>query len=126
MGNTGDRAVSYDGHLGIDIDVPNFRKMDADYPAYAADAGTVLEVVADQFDRNLICDPGSTWNVVKIRHASGIVSIYGHLRKNSPVVSPGQAVVKGQKIGVVGSSGCSQTAHLHFQVVGAIKRCLIP
>jgi len=119
MGATGTsnpKALTYDGHRGIDIDVPSFRAMDKNFPVLAAAAGVVEQVYHGSPDRNLACstDP---WNVVVIKHSTGIRTIYGHLKRNSVVVAVGQAVVPGQKLGVVGSSGCSTYPHLHFEVV---------
>jgi hypothetical protein len=54
--------------------------------------------------------------VVTVRHGNGFLSYYGHLKKNSVVVNVGDWVVPGQKLGVVGSSGCSTYPHLHFEV----------
>ena len=53
-------------------------------------------------------------NYVKIDHGNGYVTIYMHL--TSADVSPGQYVSKGQKIGVMGSTGNSTGTHLHFQL----------
>jgi len=51
---------------------------------------------------------------VVIRHGSG-VDIYGHLQKGSFRVVTGQTVSTGQALGVMGSSGNSTGAHLHFE-----------
>lgn len=127
-GATAEKSLTYDGHLGLDIVVPNFRSMDGDFPVFAAAAGTVIEVVGDQFDRVMTpnCAGLPSWNVVKIKHPSGIVSVYGHLKKNSPTVVVGEVVQSGQKIGVVGSSGCSHAPHLHFQVMDCNRKPLDP
>lgn len=60
-------------------------------------------------------------NVVVIRH-SGVPGVfatrYDHFRANSILVSPGETVAQGQKIGEVGSAGASSGPHLHFEVWG--------
>lgn len=105
---------TYNNHRGIDIDVPTFRAMDADFPILAAAAGVVVATDDSHFDRNMTCT--GNWNFVQIEHPDGIVSIYGHLKQGSVVVSAGQTVQAGDVIGVVGSSGCSTAPHLHFEV----------
>ncbi|MGE3166770.1 MAG: peptidoglycan DD-metalloendopeptidase family protein [Planctomycetota bacterium] len=107
-------SKSYDGHRGIDIDVPTFRAMDANFPIIAAAAGTVVGLEDSNFDRNMSCT--GNWNFVKLEHADGTTSTYGHLKQNSVVVSMGQHVTAGTVLGVVGSSGCSTAPHLHFEV----------
>ncbi len=49
---------------------------------------------------------------VLINHGQGVMTIYLHLK--SYTVKPGQKVVKGQKIGAVGSSGLSTAPHVHW------------
>ena len=112
---TGSNAKTYNGHAGIDIDLPSFRNMDAHTPVLAAASGTVIEVQDNLFDRNMENPATCAWNHVTIRHANGFQSIYGHLRQGSISVQVGQEVASGQIIAEVGSSGCSSTAHLHFE-----------
>lgn len=54
---------------------------------------------------------------VVIKHNNGYRSLYGHL--SSYNVSVGQSVSKGQKIGVMGSTGNSSGTHLHFEYSGS-------
>jgi murein DD-endopeptidase MepM/ murein hydrolase activator NlpD len=49
-----------------------------------------------------------------IDHGNGYQTLYGHL--SSIEVSPGQAVTKGSRIGVMGSTGMSTGTHLHFEI----------
>lgn len=55
-------------------------------------------------------------NMVMIRHADGEVSMFAHLKFDSPLVKVGQSVKKGQTIGLCGNSGNSTEAHLHYQL----------
>ncbi|MFC0525975.1 peptidoglycan DD-metalloendopeptidase family protein [Pontibacillus salicampi] len=51
---------------------------------------------------------------VEISHNNGYKTIYAHL--SSITVKSGQTVQKGQKIGVMGTTGHSTGVHLHFEV----------
>lgn len=51
---------------------------------------------------------------VIIRHKAGIETLYGHLAKST--VREGEKVCRGQRIGLVGSSGRSTGPHLHYEV----------
>jgi len=53
-------------------------------------------------------------NYVKIQHADGTETRYGHL--NSINVSAGDTIKPGQKIGGVGSTGDSTGPHLHYEI----------
>ncbi len=115
MGQTGTLARTYDGHNGADIDIASFRGMDSGAAVVRAAApGIVRVVVEDQEDRHTTCT--GQWNVVEIEHANGYRVFYGHLRRDSVVVTVGQTVTAGQTLGVAGSSGCSSHPHLHLEV----------
>jgi murein DD-endopeptidase MepM/ murein hydrolase activator NlpD len=58
-------------------------------------------------------------NFVLIRHDDGTLGEYMHLAPSGVEVGPGQAVRRGQEIGLSGNTGFSSTPHLHFQVMTA-------
>ncbi|OAG28022.1 M23 family metallopeptidase [Thermodesulfatator autotrophicus] len=51
---------------------------------------------------------------VKIRHAHGFMTVYGHLRKY--VVKRGEQIKKGEIIGYVGNTGRSTGPHVHYEI----------
>ena len=53
-------------------------------------------------------------NFVVIDHGGGVLSGYGHLSQFSVV--EGQAVEPGDVIGLVGNTGLSTGAHLHWEM----------
>jgi murein DD-endopeptidase MepM/ murein hydrolase activator NlpD len=52
---------------------------------------------------------------VKLRHADGTVTLYGHV--NTTMVSVGERVMAGDQIATVGNRGNSTGPHLHFEVL---------
>ncbi|MCK9413088.1 MAG: M23 family metallopeptidase [Prolixibacteraceae bacterium] len=87
---------------------------------YAASDGEVIfmqEGMPDQIpfevkdeDFNLY---NGTGNCVVLYTVNGYL-VYGHMIKNSILVTLGQMVTKGQMLGKVGNSGNSSAPHLHF------------
>ena len=53
-------------------------------------------------------------NCILLSHGNGIESFYAHLSKR--LVEQGQRITSGQKIGLVGKTGRSTGAHLHYEV----------
>lgn len=109
---------TYDGHTGIDYMLANFAAMDAGIPVLAAAEGIVAAVHDGEFDRNTTwenVDPAKV-NLVILDHGGGWKTGYLHLRTDSVTVTMGQHVNAGETIGLVGSSGKSTDAHLHFEV----------
>jgi murein DD-endopeptidase MepM/ murein hydrolase activator NlpD len=91
-------------HHGIDIG-KNGRS--GDVPIVAAEAGTVITSTYSS----------SYGNMVMISHnVSGkvITTLYAHMENR--LVTSGQRVSKGQKLGYMGNTGHSFGAHLHFEV----------
>jgi murein DD-endopeptidase MepM/ murein hydrolase activator NlpD len=114
-GGTDGTARTYDGHQGVDISISSFRVMDAGVGVVAAVSG-VVEYVIDGFDdRHTECIDNDA-NVVSVRHSSGYLLHYVHLRTDSVVVEVGDLVEAGDVLGQVGSSGCSTHPHLHFEI----------
>ncbi|MDP5276667.1 M23 family metallopeptidase [Chengkuizengella axinellae] len=90
-------ALSF--HTGLDIG--------AYYndPVYAAANGTISYTGYDRIYGNQIT----------INHSNGVLTRYMHL--NKILVQSGEKVEKGQKIGLVGSTGRSTGPHLHYEIV---------
>jgi murein DD-endopeptidase MepM/ murein hydrolase activator NlpD len=108
---------TYDGHRGLDILLRNFQVQDEGVPAVAAADGLVTQVNDGHPDRNTTWDNGGGFgNYVEISHPGGLSTIYGHLRRGSITVTPGERVGRGAVLGLVGSSGRSNWPHLHFEV----------
>lgn len=86
--------------------------------AGAGIAGTPIFAVADGVVQPVNPDPGGYGNFVVIRHELNgqvVDTLYGHMR-DVPMVRAGDHVTAGQQVGVVGSTGRSTGAHLHFGV----------
>jgi murein DD-endopeptidase MepM/ murein hydrolase activator NlpD len=60
-------------------------------------------------------EAGGYGNCVRIRHGFGYETIYAHLMSVS--VRPGMRVTRGQKVGLLGSTGKSTGPHLHYEVI---------
>ena len=85
-------------HPGIDIGVPSGT------PIRAGGSGTVI----------LAGPNGGYGNYTCIDHGGGVSTCYAH--QSAIHVSSGQHVSQGQVIGLVGNTGFSFGAHLHFEV----------
>lgn len=79
-------------------------------PIYAAADGAVTQ--ADSSGWN-----GGFGKFIKIQHPNGTETLYAH--NGRLLANVGDAVVRGQQIAVMGSTGRSTGCHVHFEVHGA-------
>lgn len=92
-------------HYGIDFTAPKGTAIQA------TGNGRVVEIKKKR--------TGYGWSI-KIDHGYGFQSFYAHLSKIS--VKKGQKVKKGEKIGLVGSTGTSTAPHCHYEIIKDGKR----
>ncbi len=85
-------------HPGLDFKGPKGA------PIYAAAAGTV----------SFTGQRSGYGNCVEISHGHGLVTRYAHMSRIT--AHPGEPVVPGTPIGLIGSTGRSTGPHLHFEV----------
>ncbi|MDO8288013.1 MAG: M23 family metallopeptidase [Parvibaculum sp.] len=88
-------------HSGVDFAAPRGT------PIYAAGNGKV-EVAGWQ---------GGYGKYVRIQHANGYETAYGHMNGFAKGVRAGTSVRQGQIIGYVGTTGRSTGPHLHYEVI---------
>jgi murein DD-endopeptidase MepM/ murein hydrolase activator NlpD len=87
-------------HTGMDMAAPKGT------PIYAAETGVVI--VAQSWS--------GYGNCIIIDHGGGLWTVYGHIMVGGILVQKGETVKRGEKIGMVGSTGISTGNHLHFEV----------
>jgi murein DD-endopeptidase MepM/ murein hydrolase activator NlpD len=87
-------------HTGMDMAVPQGT------PIYAAESGVVI--VAQWWS--------GYGNCIIIDHGGGLWTLYGHIKNGGILVNKGEAVKRGEKIGLVGMTGQATGPHLHFEV----------
>ena len=81
---------------------------------FAANSGTAVCAFADGTVLAAGQDDGYG-NYVKIRHADGYTTLYGHCSKL--LVRAGETVTAGQEIALVGATGKATGPHLHFELM---------
>ncbi len=85
-------------HTGVDISAPTGT------PVHATAGGTVINADWEN----------GYGRLVVIEHGGGLQTYYAHLSKFS--VKTGQEVRRGDQVGLVGTSGRTTAAHLHYEV----------
>jgi murein DD-endopeptidase MepM/ murein hydrolase activator NlpD len=85
-------------HLGID---------------YAAPAGTPVQAASDGVVE-LAGWQGEYGKAVRLRHANGYETLYGHLSRID--VRRGQRVAQGTRLGAVGATGLATGPHLDYRM----------
>ncbi len=76
--------------------------------------GKVVFCQTGKKNNKLAVGNASYGNCVKIDHGGGVETLYAHLA--TVAVTLGQTVKQGQEIGMMGNTGRSFGAHLHFEV----------
>lgn len=87
-------------HLGIDYGAPYGT------PVWSVGDGQIL------YEGRM----GGLGKTVKVRHANGYVSTYGHLQRYAADLKVGSPVKRKQVIGYVGSTGLATGPHVHFDM----------
>ncbi len=88
-------------HTGVDWAAP------FGTPIFAAGNGTIDEIGLK----------GGYGKYVRVRHANGYQTAYGHMTAFARGLNVGSRVRQGQVIGFVGSTGLSTGAHVHFEIL---------
>ena len=87
-------------HSGVDWGAPQGT------PIFAAGNGTIEEIDVK----------GGYGKYIRIRHADGYETAYGHMTAFARGLEVGSHVRQGQVIGFVGSTGLSTGSHVHFEI----------
>ncbi|MDA8228173.1 MAG: peptidoglycan DD-metalloendopeptidase family protein, partial [Desulfitobacterium hafniense] len=99
------RITSYFGYRGSEFHTAIDIEGNQGDPFVAAASGTVISTGWD----------GGYGNSILIDHGNGVKTRYAHC--SELLVTPGQSISKGDKIGTVGSTGRATGSHLHFEVI---------
>ena len=112
---------SYDGHKGIDLAIRDLIEMKKGVPVAAV--GVVGKAVRDGMKDVDVAIAGvksvegrECGNGLVVSHRGGWETQYCHLRRGSVAVKAGDAVSRGQRLGLVGISGRAQFPHVHLSI----------
>jgi murein DD-endopeptidase MepM/ murein hydrolase activator NlpD len=76
-------------------------------PIYSIDDGVIYKIIKQY----------AGGNILYIKHNTGYVSEYAHLKDKSILFKVGQKVKKGQQVATMGNTGANSTGyHLHFSL----------
>ncbi len=110
----GNGGFSHRGRTAYDFRMP------VGTPILAARGGVVAKVVDVYTRGGRRRSLAGKANRVMIAHDDGSVALYVHLSKGA-VVSTGDRVVAGQRLGLSGNTGYTTGPHLHFEVYAAVS-----
>jgi len=113
-------SFSHKGELSFDF------KMKKGSKICAARPGTVIATKSDSDKGGLKDEFLDDGNHISIQHDDGSIAHYWHLEQNGVIVKLGDKVTKGQLIGFSGNTGYTAFPHLHFQVIDANGREILP
>jgi murein DD-endopeptidase MepM/ murein hydrolase activator NlpD len=113
-------SFSHKGELSFDF------KMKKGSAICASREGTVIATKSDSDKGGLKNEFLSDGNHIVIKHQDGSVAQYWHLEQNGVLVKVGELVKKGQVIGLSGNTGYTAFPHLHFQIIGANGKEILP
>jgi murein DD-endopeptidase MepM/ murein hydrolase activator NlpD len=82
---------------------------------FAAPTGTPIFAAGDAVV-DFAGPRGANGNFVRLRHDNGWTTLYLHMNRIWPAITPGARVAQGQQIGEVGTTGRSTGPHLHYEV----------
>jgi murein DD-endopeptidase MepM/ murein hydrolase activator NlpD len=88
-------------HTGVDWAAP------VGTPIYASGNGTIEKMGWE----------GGYGRYIRMRHANGYETAYGHMSAFAKGIDVGKTVRQGQIIGFVGSTGLSTGPHLHYEII---------
>ena len=114
--------LTYNNHKGTDFRLVDYKGLVKGVEVLAVADGTVKAVRNDEADFIYIKNNYSgvtgkeCGNGIILQHNDGYSTQYCHLSKNSIVVSEGQKLKSGDKIGYVGMSGETEFPHLHITI----------
>ena len=90
-------------HLGVDIIAAEGNLV------YAVADGTITKLYTEASDKR-------AGNGVRLTTAGGTYFFYGHFKRLADGIGIGSSVKAGQVVGYVGSTGDTNTPHLHFEI----------
>ncbi len=114
--------LSYNDHRGTDFRVPDMVAMWKGVAVISAAPGVVRAIRDGMSDINVkivgihAVKGREAGNAVVIVHDGGWETQYSHMLRGSVLVKPGDRVVTGQRLGLIGMSGRTEFPHLDFQV----------